>query len=103
LSLEQLAEEVISRGFSHDETADGGRTSVHDLAQNMVPDFLRGSQEQIWEVEGLIGEGVQLLAQGRLVQCTVVGADRRLQWVLTRRGRAVVADGTVGRILAEVA
>jgi len=95
LSLEQLAAEVFARGFDLDNNAHHGRTSVHDMALRMVPHYLLQSQDQIWELEELIGEGVQLLEHARLAQCTVVAEDRRIQWVLTRRGRQVAADGTV--------
>jgi hypothetical protein len=62
LSPELIAAEVIARGFELGATNDRGRASVHDMAQRMVPDFLRQPQDQIWELEELIGEGVQLLA-----------------------------------------
>jgi hypothetical protein len=103
LPLGQLAAEVIARGFDLEDKGDHGRTSVHEMALRMVPDYLFQSQDQIWELQELIGEGVQLLEHARLVQCTVVGTDRRIQWVLTRRGRQAVADGTVLDTLERVA
>lgn len=102
LSPSQIAAEVIARGFDLGDTVDRGRASVHDMAARMVPDFIRQSQDEIWELEELIGEGVQLLALAALVQCTIVGADRRLQWVLTRRGRSAVAEGSIPAALAKV-
>jgi nuclear transport factor 2 (NTF2) superfamily protein len=69
----------------------------------MVPDYLRQSQDQVWELQELIGEGVQRLEHACLAQCTVVGTDRRLQWVLTRRGRSAIADGSVTEALAKLA
>jgi hypothetical protein len=102
LPLEQLAEEVIARGFKLDDTENRGRASVHDVAERMVPDYLRQSQEQVWDLQELIGEGVQLLEHAALAQCTIVGNDRRLQWVLTRRGRNAIADGSVSEALAKL-
>jgi hypothetical protein len=86
-----------------DDTTDCGRTSVLDMAQRMVPHLLRQPHDQISEVQELIGEGAQLLEHARLAQCTVVGNDRTLQWVLTRRGRSVIADGSVTEVLAKLA
>lgn len=103
LPLEQLASEVIARGFPPADTPDRGRASVHDMAQLMVPDILRTPQDTIWEVEELIGEGVQLLQRAGLAQCNIVGADRRLQWVLTRRGHQAVAERSVAEALANLA
>jgi hypothetical protein len=103
LPLGELAAEVIARGFDPDDKTDRGRTSVHEMALRMVPDYLFQSQDQIWELQELVGEGVQLLEHARLVQCTVVGTDRRIQWVLTRRGRRAVADGTVLDVIERVA
>ena len=102
LPLDQLAAEVIARGFTHDESPDGGRISVHAMAQGMVPDMLWLPQKEIWGLEGLVGEGVQLLEHAGLAQTIVVETDRRLQWVLTRRGRAAVADGSVAEALTRV-
>jgi hypothetical protein len=103
LAPEELAAEVIAHGFALDDSSDRGRASVHDMAQRMVPGILRESQDQIWALEELIGEGVQLLEHARLAQCTVVGADRRLQWVLTRGGRTAASDGSVMEVLAKLA
>lgn len=100
LPLDQLAAELIARGFKLEDSDGRGRASVHDMAERMVPGFKRQSQDQIWELEELIGEGVQVLEHAGLAQCTVVGVDRRLQWVLTRRGRRAVADGSVSDALS---
>jgi hypothetical protein len=103
LPLGQLAADVIARGFDRDNRSDRGRASVHDMAQRMVPGYVRQSQDLVWELQELIGEGVQVLEHARLVQCTIVGTDRRIQWVLTRRGRQAVADGTVLNALEGIA
>ena len=103
LAPEGLAAEVVAHGFTLDDASDRGRASVHDMAQRMVPGILRESQDQIWALEELVGEGVQLLEHACLAQCTVVGADRRLQWVLTRRGRMAATDGSVSEVLAKLA
>ena len=103
LPLEQLAVEVIGRGFTHDESPDGGRISVRAMAHRMVPGALRLPQKEIWGLDGLVGEGVQLLEHASLAQTIVVATDRTLQWVLTRRGRAAVADGSVAQAVMRIA
>jgi hypothetical protein len=103
LPLEQLAADVTARGFTHDDSPDGGRISVRAMAQRMVPGAVRLSQQEIWGLDGLVGEGVQLLEHAALAQAIVVGTDRTLQWVLTRRGRAAVANGSIAAALARVA
>jgi hypothetical protein len=102
LPLDQLAAEVLTRGFTVGDAGDHGRISVLDLAKLLVPGFLRLPQEEVWEVEELIGEGVQLLEHARLVQCTVAGIDRHLQWVLTRSGRGALVDGSAAGVLAKL-
>ena len=102
LPLDQLAADVIARGFTHDESSDGGRISVRAMAQRMVPGALRLPQKEIWGLDGLVGEGVQVLEHAGLAQCIVVAEDRRLQWVLTRRGQAAVADGSIAEAIARV-
>jgi hypothetical protein len=92
LSLELLAADVMAVGFTPTDTSDSGRVSVHDIALKLVPGVSRLSQEEIWSLDELVGEGVQFLEHAGLAQCTVVGTDRRLQWVLTRRGRSA-GDG----------
>jgi hypothetical protein len=52
------------------------------------PGVQRLAQDEIWACEELVGEGVQALEHQGLVQCAVVGTDRRVQWVLTRLGRS---------------
>lgn len=87
LPLDQLAGEVRAVMAAVPTDADRGRLSPHDIAAKMAPGFARLSQDEIWELEELVGEGVQVLSQQGLAQCAVVGTDRRLQWVLTRLGR----------------
>jgi hypothetical protein len=92
LPLERLASEVVAVGFPPTNTVDRGRVSVHDIALKMVSGVSRLSQDEIWELDELVGEGVQALEHDGLAQCTVVGTDRRLQWVLTRSGRTAAAS-----------
>jgi hypothetical protein len=88
LPLGQLAAEIIAMMLTVVGNGDRGRVSVHDIALKAVPGIARLPQEEIWGLDELLGEGIQALEQEGLAQCTVVGTDRRLQWVLTRRGRA---------------
>jgi hypothetical protein len=88
LPLEQLAAELIGAAFPPVDASERGRVSVHDMALKLVPGSLRLPQEAVWELDELVGEGVQYLEHAGLAQCTVVGTDRRLQWVLTRLGRS---------------
>jgi hypothetical protein len=88
LSTDQLSTEVRAVMATAMTNADRGRLSTHDIAIKMAPGAARLSQDEIWELDELVGEGVQLLARDGLAQCTVVGTDRRLQWVLTRLGRS---------------
>jgi hypothetical protein len=88
LPLEQLASQIKAAMSVLIDNGDRGRVSVHDLALTMVPGVVRLPQDEIWSLDELVGEGIQMLEHDGLAQCTVVGTDRRLQWVLTRRGRS---------------
>jgi hypothetical protein len=94
LTLEQLASQVIAAMSIPIDNGSRGRLSVHDLAVKMVPGVARLPQDEIWGLDELVGEGVQLLEHEGLAQCTLAGLDRRLQWVLTRRGRSATASST---------
>jgi hypothetical protein len=94
LTLEQLASQVIVAMSIPIDNGSRGRVSVHDLALKMVPGVARLPQDEIWGLDELVGEGVQILEHEGLAQCTVTGIDRRLQWVLTRSGRSAAASST---------
>jgi hypothetical protein len=98
LPLEQLAAQINAAMFALVGNGDRGRVSVHDLALAMVPGTGRLPQDEIWSLEELVGEGIQTLEHDGLAQCTVVGTDRRLQWVLTRRGRSTAGSSTNARM-----
>lgn len=115
LSLSDLAAEVLHRGFGpggpgedpDEQVSVGGANiasgvEIGDIAATFNDD--RRSDEGLrLRLQRLVAEGVQVLEHARLVRTQMHTSQGGLDYVLTRRGRAAVRDGTAERILGDLA
>jgi len=103
LPLEQLAEEVLLRGYGPDGPgADGSGVSIAQLVARFNPaTSVFGIDERVRSAyPHLICEGVQVLEHARWVVMHFSGGDHAsLGWAITRAGRAALAGGQPGRAL----
>jgi hypothetical protein len=113
LSLSDLAAEVMHKGFGpggpgedpDEKVSVGGANiasgvEIGEIAATFNDD--RRSDENLRQrLQRLVAEGVQVLEHAGLVRTQMHTSQGGLDYVLTRRGRAALRDGTVERILGD--
>ena len=103
LSVRDLAVEVMTRGFGAtlepSWTGRPGTSAVDALVTVLVPGADKLPPTEYRELYDVIGEGVQQLEHASLVRLTYLDNIGGRLFVITRLGRAALADGSVAQHL----
>ena len=99
LPLQELASEVMVRGFGPECPAGDGRPSVRMITDLMVPGGARLEQGAYQGLNELIGEGMQVLEHAGLVLSTIWGGKGGLYFVATRLGKSALERNTVDQAI----
>ena len=103
LSLQQLAVEVMTKGFGPDGPAAGGPVHLQNIAGAFSPvtsvlAARYGEESQL--LASIVAEGVQVLEHSCLVRWIFTGGDTAdMYWTKTRYGQEVLDQDAVGHVL----
>jgi hypothetical protein len=102
LSLLELAAEVMTKAMTFTSEPDTGPYELFNVARVLTPPEYRDEAESDRRMRDLVGEGVQVLEQARLVRSDAwsTGQNYHVGYITTRLGRAAVEANAVERILA---
>jgi len=101
LSLQQLAVEVMVKGFGPGGPAADGRVDLQDIAGAFSPvtSVLAARYgEESRQLASIVAEGVQVLEHACLVRWIFSGGDE-MYWCKTRYGQEVLEQNAVERVL----
>jgi hypothetical protein len=101
LSLLELAAEVMTKALTYTSEPDTGPYELFNVARVLAPPEYRDEAESDRRMRDLVGEGVQVLEQARLVRSDAwsTGQNYHVGYITTRLGRAAVEANAVERIL----
>jgi hypothetical protein len=102
LSLQQLAVEVMQKGFGPGGPAADGPVHLQNIAGAFSPvtSVLAGYGDESQRLASIVAEGVQVLEHACLVRWIFSGGDTaEMHWCTTRYGQEVLEQNAVERVL----